>query len=40
VIDWVFDTSDTQVIDPLLKSQLRYQWSFLDDPLAEAYIRD
>jgi len=37
-VDWVFDSSDTQIIDPILRSQLRYQWSFMDDPLAESYI--
>jgi len=39
IIDWVFDSSDTQIIDPILRNQLRYQWTFVDDPLVESYIR-
>ena len=39
-LDWVFDSSDTQILDPILSSQLRYQWSFIDDPIANRYIRE
>ena len=38
-IDWVFDSSDTQILDPILRSQLRYKWAFIDDPIADRYIR-
>jgi hypothetical protein len=34
VVDWVFDSSDTHVIDPILRNQLRYSWTFVDDPIA------
>jgi hypothetical protein len=39
-LDWVFDSSDTQILDPILSSQLRYQWSFIVDPIANRYIRE
>jgi hypothetical protein len=38
-IDWVFESSDTQILDPILRSQLRYKWAFIDDPIADHYIR-
>ena len=37
-IDWVFDASESQFVNSIVRHQVRFFWGFVDDPIAQQYI--
>jgi len=33
-LDWVFDGSESQFVNSLVKHQVKFFWDFVDDPIA------